>query len=131
MLFSDSRPLPLPHGRGYALPKFGVRLTAGEICVATNAANKGSALRRTLLASLDRDAFRLFPHPCPSPTGRGTRRILTSVTENMQWRRTLLKGIRSAGYDEKDTTYALKRNSLALMLFLDSYPCPPPTWEGV
>ena len=28
-------------------------------------------MRRTLSASLDRDAFRLFPHPYPSPTGRG------------------------------------------------------------
>ena len=26
---------------------------------------------------------------------------------------------------------SLKRNSLTLMLFLVSYPLPPPTWEGV
>ena len=33
--------------------------------------NKESAIRRTLLASLDRDAFRRFPLPLPLPDGEG------------------------------------------------------------
>ena len=36
-----------------------------------DADKKEYALRRTLLASLSRDAFRLFPFPCPLPHGRG------------------------------------------------------------
>ena len=58
-------------GGGYALSKFGVPPDGGGNMRVTALCNKESAMRRTLPASLGRDAFRRFLLPLLLPDGEG------------------------------------------------------------
>ena len=125
MLFLDSLPLPPPTWEGVHVAKtFDIRLTAEEIGAATVLIRTERRLTklawcRTTVYKVFAGAHTILRLPPPAPSHMGGGCALPKLGEPPD-----------GGGNLRDVKTCDKVFA-TLMLFLDSHPLPPPTWEGV